>query len=309
MQTYDLVAVDIGKDSLQIQTTSQAFILPNTPQGLRKLLAHLPTLPHPLVVFEASGGYERKLLDALREASIAHRLINPARIRAFALSEGIKAKTDPIDARLILRFAQEKKLQAGAPLSARQQILADLLDRRNHLSEQSGREKNRLEKASKTTAGFIRKMLKAVESQMQAVERAIRLHIGSDSKLASQVREMTSVEGVGEVTAWTVLAYLPEITTIGRNQLVALAGVAPFNRDSGHTQGKRFIFGGRAKLRRVLYMATLSGATHNTVIRDYVHALLARGKAFKSALVAGMRKLLLHLQSRLKQLEQKTLAA
>jgi len=309
MQNYDLIAVDIGKGSLQIQTAGQGFVLPNDRAGLRQLVARLRKFSKPLVVCEATGGYERPLLDVLRKASLAYRLVNPARIRAFAISEGIKAKTDRIDASLILRFAQEKKLQAAAPLSLDQQALADLLDRRSHLSEQSAREKNRLAKAPKITAGFIRRMLKVVERQIQAVDQAIRLLLAKSPRLTAQVHELTSVNGVGEVTVWSLLAYLPEITSIGRNQLVALVGVAPFNHDSCQTSRRRRICGGRAKLRRCLYMAAHTGAIHNPVIRPYVEALLARGKAYKCALVAAIRKLLLHLQSRLKKLDQKILAA
>jgi transposase len=308
MQNPNPIAVDIGKDSLQIQTAKEAFAISTDRAGLRKFVAYLRNQPDPLVVCEATGGYERPLLEALRKAKIPYRLVSPARIRAFALSEGIKAKTDRIDARLILRFAHEKKLTPTIPLTPTQQALADLLDRRSHLTEQIAREKNRLQKAPKVTAGFIRKMLTLAERQLAAIDRTIRLHLSKDPLLSAQVRELTSVQGVGEVTAWSILAHLAEITTLGRNQLVALAGIAPFNRDSSNTNRKRSIFGGRAKLRRCLYMAAHTAATHNPVIKPYVHRLLARGKPYKCTIVAAMRKLLIHLQSKLKTLTFKPLA-
>ena len=309
MQNPSFVAVDIGKDSLHIQTSSLAFETTSGPAGLRKLLAYLRKEEDPLVVCEATGGYERPLLEALAKAKIAYCLINPARLRAFAVSEGIKAKTDRIDARVILRFAQEKKLTPSLPLSPAQRLLADLLDRRSHLSDQIAREKNRLQKASKATATFIRRMIAFAQRQLQTLDRAIRLHLSKQPQLSAQARELISVQGVGEVTAWTILAYLPEIATLGRNQLVALAGVAPFNRDSCQTNRKRRILGGRAKVRRCLYMAAHTAATHNPVIRPYVQGLLARGKPYKCAIVAAMRKLLIHLQSKLNNLTNIPLAA
>lgn len=309
MQNPSFVAVDIGKDSLHIQTSSKAFETSNDPAGLRKLLAYLRKEEDLLVVCEATGGYERPLLETLAKAKIAYCLISPARIRAFAVSEGIKAKTDRIDARVILRFAQEKKLTPSLPTSPAQQLLADLLDRRSHVTEQIAREKNRLQKASKATAAFIRRMIAFAQSQLQAIDRAIRLHLSTQPNLSDHSRELMSVQGVGEVTAWTILAYLPEIATLGRNQLVALAGVAPFNRDSCQTNRKRRIVGGRAKVRRCLYMAAHTAATHNPVIRSYVQGLITRGKPYKCALVAAMRKLLIHLQSKLKTLTNIPLAA
>jgi transposase len=302
MQNPSFIAVDIGKESLHVQTSSQAFEITSDLAGLRKLIASFRKETAPLVVCEATGGYERPLLEALAKAKIAYRLVSPARIRAFAVSEGIKAKTDRIDAKVILRFAQEKKLTPSIPLSSAQQLLADLLDRRSHLTEQIAREKNRLQKASKATVTFIRRMIAFAQRQLDTLDRTIRLHLSKQPLLSAHTRQLMSVQGVGEVTAWTILAYLPEITTLARNQLVALAGLAPFNRDSSQTNGKRRILGGRAKVRRCLYMAAHTAATHNPVIRSYVQGLLARGKPYKCALVAAMRKLLIHLQSNLKNL-------
>jgi transposase len=301
MQTYDLIAVDVSKDSLQIQILHQNFALPYDPAGLRKLLRHLRKLSNPLVVCEATGGYERPLLEFLRKASIGCRVVNPALIRSFARSEGIKAKNDPIDAMMILRFAQEKKLQSAPPRCPVQQQLADLLDRRNHLSEQLAREKNRLQKAIKIIAGSIRKMIKFIERELQLIDRSIRRHLASHPKLKAQADTLSSVVGVGEITAWSILAYLSEITTLSRNQLVALAGIAPFDKDSGRTSSKRVIYGGRAKVRRCLYMAAHTAANYNPVIKPYVQGLLSRGKAYKCAIVAAMRKLLIHLQSILRK--------
>ena len=152
-------------------------------------------------------------------------------------------------------------------------------------------------------------MIAFAQRQLDALDRTIRLHLGKQPRLSAYARQLMCVQGVGEVTAWTILAYLPEIITLGRNQLVALAGLAPFNADSCKTSRKRHILGGRAKVRRCLYMAAHTAATHNPVIRPYVQGLLDRGKPYKCAIVAAMRKLLIHLQSNLKHLTQIPLAA
>lgn len=301
MHSHTIFAVDVSKDSLQIQTTAEAFDLCLDSQGLRKFISRLrKATPKALVVFEATGGYERPLLEALRKANIDMRILNPARVRDFARSEGIRAKTDPIDAKVILRFALEKRLEPFAPISADQQALCDLLDRRAHLTEQLAREKNRLQKAPKLTAPSIKKMIAYVKRQIDSIEKLIREHLSAHCNLAEQVRIFTTVQGVGELTAWTIVAFLSEIGSLRRNALVALAGLAPFNRDSGTTSKKRRITAGRAKVRRVLYMATQTAAQWNPHIKAYVEGLLARGKPYKCAIVAAMRKLLIHLQSLLR---------
>lgn len=298
--SYTYIAVDVSKDTLQIKTASESFVVSTDRASLTKLAKRLSKLPNPLVVCEASGGYERPLLEAMRAGSVSCVLVNAFRIRAFALSEGIRAKNDPIDADIIFKFAQEKKLQPSLSLPAAQQDLADLLDRRSHLSEEIAREKNRLQKAPKLTAPYIKRMLVCLERQLLSIEQTIRTLLKAHPALHSHAQLLTSVQGVGEVTAWTILAYLHELPSLGRNQATALVGIAPFDNDSGSFHGRRRILGGRAKVRRCLYMAAHTAAIHNHVIKPYVQRLLSRGKAYKSAIVAAMRKLLLHLQSLLK---------
>lgn len=298
---FDIVAVDVSKDSLQIKSDSCSLKIRCNPEDLARLLVFIKSLPNPFVVCEATGGYERFLLDALHKAKIPCRAVNPARVRAFAASEGIRAKTDPIDAGVILRFAHEKKLQPAPPPSALQQQLAAHLDRRNQLNMMASREKNHLENASKLAIQSITRHLKFLQKEVLQIEQKIRLLISSEPSLKIYTDTMTSVSGVGELTAWTILAYLSEITELGRNEVVALAGVAPYNRDSGKTSAKRSIFGGRAKVRKCLFMAAKSAAVHNAVIRPYVQGLRDRGKPYKCAIVAAMRKLLLYIQSLLKK--------
>jgi transposase len=308
VKTHHLVAIDIAKETLQVQCADgSSFQVGNDSAGLGQLLKRLESLEDPFVICEATGGYERALLRTLHELRIAVALINPGRLRAFAISEGIKAKTDPLDARMILRFAQEKRLTPTPPPDPGSQQLAALLDRRSQLSEQLAREKNRLPKSLKPIDASIRRILRCIEKELAIIDAQIEKLVAADAPLEAKAKILQGVKGVGKVTAWTLLGYLSEMPHLGRNQLVALAGLAPFNRDSGKTSAKRSIFAGRAKVRKCLYMAAQTAAMHNPVIKPYVQGLIARGKPYKCAIVAAMRKLLIHLQSLLKA-QQKSLA-
>jgi transposase len=299
-----LIAIDIAKDSLQVQTCKEAFSLTNDKRGFARLLAHTRKHTEPLVVFEATGGYERPLFDYLHSHGLPCVIINPRRLRAFAKSEGMKAKTDPIDAAMILRFAQEKELRTSTAPSLQQRHLADLLERRAQLVGFIAREKNRMQKAQAphpSVAASQRRVFGAMEKELERIAQAIRELVASHPDLQAPAKLIMSVKGVGEVTAWTILAYLREINQLSRNQLVALVGVAPFNEDSGTSSKRRYIQGGRAKIRRALYMAAHSAASCNPVITTYVHGLRSRGKPYKCAIVAAMRKLIIHIQSLLKK--------
>lgn len=296
----NIVAIDIAKASLQVQTENTSFVVSNDPRGLCQLNTALTRLDHPYVICEASGGYERPLVRMLFEAGIRVSVVNPAMVRAFAKSEGIKAKTDPIDAKILLKFGQDKDLRLSMPLSPNIEKLAALLDRRTHLSESITREKNRLEKEPIYTRNLIEESIEFLSSQIQRVDQQIEQIIQDDQALKERVEKMTQVKGVGNTTAYTILAYLPDLETLSRGQMISLAGLAPFNRESGKTKGKAFIQGGRAKVRRCLYMAAQSAARHNDVIKQYVTNLMKNGQPYKSALVAAMRKILICLRSLLK---------
>lgn len=300
MITKNYIAIDIAKDSLAVATDSFKGSFSYDKKGLKELLEAIRLVESALVVCEATGGYERKLMSLLFEQSIPVALLNPARVRAFARSEGTKAKTDPIDAEQLLKFAKSKDLSPTPAPSQQQQTLQALMDRRSQLSEAVAREKNRLQKSPECIRKSIEKMIRILEKELRSIEQKIQQVIEQDEQMAQQSTIMQSVVGVGPTTAWTILAYLGEVTSLGRNQLVALAGVAPYNRDSGKFKGKRRIEGGRAKVRTCLYMAAQTAAVHNPHIKAYVDGLRARGKPYKCAMVAAMRKLLIHLQSLLK---------
>lgn len=295
------VAIDISKNTLQIQDAKGSFTVANDLSGFEKLQSHIGTCNNPLAVFEATGGYERPLLEALRKANIPLAVVNPARVRDFARSEGVRAKTDPIDAKMILAFAQSKQLKPMAAPSAACVKLAALLDRRDHLTEQMAREKNRLQNSETFIHRSIKRMIRVLEKELVAIEKEIQTLVDSQPGLKARAEIIEEVQGVGHVTAWTLLAYLNEMEGLSRNAVAAMAGVAPFNRDSGKFSGKRCIQGGRAKVRKCLYMAAHTAARCNPVIAAYVQGLRDRGKPYKCAIVAAMRELLIHIQSLLKK--------
>ena len=298
-----LIAVDVSKESLEIQTDDCSFEIPNTKTGMNKVLQLARSAELPFVICEATGGYERLLLDTMHAEGIPICRTNPARVRAFAESEGIRAKTDPIDARVILNFAKEKTLRPTAPRSPARKKLMALLDRRDHLKEQGAREKNRIQNSPEYIHSSIKRMLRTLKAELSRIEDQIRELINSDDSLSACTKCLMKIIGIGEVTVWVIIAYLGEITLLNRNELVALAGVAPYNKDSGNFKGKRKIKGGRAKVRKVLFMAAKSAAVHNPVIKAYADGLRDRGKPYKCAMVASMRKMLIHMQSELKKNE------
>ena len=295
------VAVDVSKATLEVKTETFSCIVSNDKKGLRGLLKKIKELESPLVVCEATGGYERLLLSTMHTEGIAVCRANPTRIRAFARSEGVLAKTDKLDAQIILRFAQEKKLRLLTPPDPVREELCNLLNRRSQLLTMATEEKNRLQNHPESLHTSIKRILKSIEKEIERIEKQIEQLVYSNEHLSAQVKCLKQIKGIGNVCALSVLAYLGEIEHLKRNQLVALAGLAPYNRDSGVFRGKRKIIGGRGKVRMALYMATQSAAVHNPVIREYVGGLRERGKPYKVAIVAGMRKLLIHMQSELKK--------
>ena len=268
-----IIAIDIGKQSLQIQSKYQSFAVNNDSKGYAQLLKTITKADQAHIVCEASGGYERPLVRMLHKQQIDVSVVNPAKVRAFAKSEGVQAKTDPIDAKLLLKFAEGKSLRlSSCPGPVREEI-SELMDRRSQLSEALTKEKNRLEKQPVYLTKWIQKSISFLKKQIDLMDNRIKELIESNAELTKRVKAMTSIKGVGTTTAYTILAYLPELETLSRGQLISLAGLAPFDRESGKTKKKAFIHGGRAKVRKCLYMAAQSAATHNPVIKAYVSNL------------------------------------
>lgn len=312
MKTWNYIGLDIGKETLFVQAPQGPKSYATEAAALQALVAHVQQFPDPLVVVEASGGYEKPILRLLWKAQVPVALVSPRRVREFARSSGQMAKTDPLDAALLQRFGETLKVTPSPPPPAEILELQDLLDQRTHLLAEQTRESNRLDKGLlPQVEASIRRLLQTLAQELREIEALLKAHIQAHPLLQKKFELLQSVDGVGPITAWAILAYLPEITTLNRNQLVALAGVAPFAKESGKWKGKRRISGGRGKLRAILFMAAKSAAVHNSVIKAYVAGLRVRGKCYKSAIVAAMRKLLLHLQSILKnaQVAEKRLAA
>mgnify|MGYP001588690919 CR=1 FL=1 len=201
MTSKNYIAIDIAKDSLAVASDSFKGSFPYTDSGLSKLLKKINVLDSPLVVCEATGGYERKLMSLLFKKEIPVALVNPARVRAFARSEGTKAKTDPIDALMLLRFAESKDLRPTPAPSEQQQSLQALMDRRSQLTESLAREKNRLQKSPPSVRKSIEKMIAFIEKELKALEEQIQKVIESDQTMNRQNLTMQSISGVGETSA------------------------------------------------------------------------------------------------------------
>lgn len=294
------VGVDIAKDSLDVcfLDTETRFTATNDQTGFRRLLGELPAAGSCLVVVEATGGYQREMVAELIAAGHQVAVANPRQVRDFARALGILAKTDRIDARVIARFGQQAQPRPTKKLSENQEELQQLAVRRRQLIDLRTAEKNRLPLArSKSVIQSIRDTIKQLQETIQQIEKEINGLVESDDRLQSQATLMQSVPGIGAVTAASLLAELPELGQLNRQEIAALAGLAPFNRDSGKFQGRRSIWGGRAAVRKALYMAALTARRCNPVIRAFALRLEAAGKPFKVVITACMRKLLVILNT------------
>jgi transposase len=288
--------VDVSKHHLDVCVGGDERRVANDAAGWDELTAMLQTARADLVVIEATGGYERGLVLALQGAGLAVARVNPRQARDFAKSMGVLAKTDRVDARVLRAFAQvlarhQDRTKYITPLAdERRQALAELMSRRRQLVDMRVAEGNRLERAGRLSVRSIKSVIKTLDRQIESIDREVDDHM--DRHFKDQRRLLDSVKGVGPVTILTLTAALPELGRLTRRQIGKLVGVAPLANDSGRRQGKRRIWGGRAEVRAVLYMATTVAMRHNPVIRAFYERLLAAGKPKKVAIVASMRKLL-----------------
>ena len=298
------VGVDIGKAGLDVSFAGQSPCRHvNSAAGIAELVKALKKLPEPAqVICEPSGGYECELLEALWAAGIAVSLVHAARIRAFARAQGRLAKTDPIDAAVLREFGERLQPETLAAPSPQRQRLAALVQRREQLVNILAMEDQRL---AQTRDAVVRKMSKPLiqelQKQVEQMETLIAAQIDADATLKSQSERLQQVKSIGPVTASTLLAELPELGTLSRNESGALAGVTPYNCDSGEHRGRRTIRGGRVKVRRVLYMAAVVAARYNPILKAFYERLVAAGKPKKVALTAVMRKLVVLLNHLLKK--------
>jgi transposase len=294
------VGIDVSKQYWDMALVDQPGVKRYSADeaGLVTLLGDLQAVEEVHVCLEATGGYERKLRQALQEHGLAVSVINPRQIRDFARASGQLAKTDAIDAQMIARYVATFHPAADETPTPEGEKLKSLRARRQQVVQSLTQEKNRWGTAADAeTRRSIEQAIDFYKRQLQELDARIAQCAASDPVLRERLGLLTTVPGVGSVTAAALLAELPELGSLNRGQAAKLVGLAPINRDSGSLRGKRMIGGGRATVRRSLYMATLVATKHNQTIRDYYQQLLSRGKAKMTALVACMRKLLLILNA------------
>lgn len=300
----NFIGIDLSKKHLDVATHSDkhSWRLPNSVQGRHTLVRRLHRLQPALVVLEASGGLERAVAQCLRQAGLPVSVVNPRRVRDFAKALGLLAKTDRLDAKVLAQFAASVRPPVRDWADASTQQLQALLTRRRQLLDMLAAEKNRLPLAHPSVQPQLQSHIAHLEEQLRQLdEQAQQLQQGN-AAWQTRIQLLQSVPGVGPVLTSTLLGCLPELGSLNRRQIAALAGLAPFNCDSGQFQGQRHIWGGRPLVRWALYMATVSALRCNQVIQHFYRHLKAQGKASKVALVACMRKLLSILNAMLKHL-------
>ena len=308
-QDSAFVGIDVSKGTLDslVSTTGQVKQFLNTHDGIQRLTNYLKTQNPALVVLEATGGFERLAAAELSAAGLPVVIVNPRQVRDFAKATGQLAKTDALDAQVIAEFARAVKPVIRELPDEHTRELADLLARRRQIIDMIVAEDSRLKQV---VLKALKKDIKAhivwLKKRLKRTEDDLHEAIKSSPVWKANYDLLREVKGVGDVLALSLLAMLPELGKVNRKQVAALVGVAPYNCDSGLYKGRRRIWGGRAELRSVLYMAALSSKTHNPVIERFYNHLLAAGKTKKVALVACMRKLLTILNAMIR--DQKNFA-
>lgn len=304
------VGVDVAKATLQVHQQGRQIELSNAPAGRAKLCKQLQVLAAAHVICEATGGYEQALVQALHQAQIPVSVVNPAQVRANAQAQGQRAKTDRIDALMLTDYGQRYHPKPTEPASQTQRQLVALTQWLKQLVEAQAVARTQAEHHSDP---FVRKqhqgLLEHYEAQIQEVETKLKSLMERDSQLKQRVECLDAIKGVGLRTAVSVLAHLPELGQLNRQQAGALAGLAPWTRDSGTMKGMRCIGGGRPEVRLALYMSALSAVRSNPVLREFYQRLIAKGKLPKVALTAVMRKLLVHMNHQIALLAAQPVAA
>lgn len=295
------IGIDVSKAHLDVaieDASPERF--ENTSSGIKALIKRLQAEGDCFVVMEATGGLQFPLAVALSEAGLLVAVVNPRQVRDFARAMGYLAKTDAIDAGVIQQFAARIKPEPRPLRDEETRELSDLVTRREQLITMLTAEKNRLQTATKRVRKDIKAHIKWLEKRLSDVDDDLRRAIKTSSLWRAKDNLLQSVPGVGPTSSAKLISSLPELGQLNRRQIAALVGLAPFNRDSGAFRGRRSIWGGRAQVRSVLYMAALSAARFNPVIRTFYQRLLEKGKRKKVALTACMRKLLIILNTMVK---------
>jgi len=309
-QDATIVGIDIAKRHLDVHVlpAAKSWRVDYTPKGLATLADRLTALDPALIVMEASGGYERACADSLAGAGLGVAVVNPRQTRRFAGSTGKLAKTDRIDAQMIARYGQCINPAHRHIPDRAHAMLSALVARRRQLMAMVIMEKQRCDPAlvHPVLLPGIKQHLRSLKKQCASLQVKIEAIIASHplwSRIASALQE---VKGVGPQTATTLITHMPELGTLNRRQVAALAGLAPINRDSGSSRGRRYVQGGRKQIKTALYLAALSAARHHPALKIFYNSLRQAGKTPKSALVAVARKLLVSLNAIAKTIIQAT---
>ena len=297
------VGIDVSKKQLDVAVLpgKLRFRIPNTDSGIHQLIQRLTPLQPQLILLEATGGYEILAAASLSQANLTVHVINPRQVRDFARSTGRLAKTDILDAQILAHFAAVVQPEPRPWPDAQQRELAALMARRRQLVDMIVMEENRLQATFfPRVRQSLQEHLHYLKKQLKELERDLDDFIRQSPLWLEKVQLLQSVPGVGPATSGSLLAWVPELGTLNRRKISALVGLAPLNRDSGQMRGKRTIWGGRKRVRKPLYMATLSACRFNPVIRAFYQCLIKAGKLPKVAITACMRKLLTILNAILK---------
>jgi transposase len=290
-----IVGIDVSKDRLDIavRPSGEAFVVARNAAGLEQLVARLRADPPYLVALEATGGFETVAAAALAAAGLPVVIVNPAQVRSFAKAVGQRAKTDPIDAAVIAHFAAATQPEPRPLPDEATRMLADLVGRRRQIIEMIGAERQREKRVTlPRLRKSIARLLKALEKELASLDADIDDAVRGSPAWREKEDLLASVPGVGPTIARTLIAELPELGQLGRKEIAALVGLAPFTQQSGKWRGRSFIGGGRPPVRSVMYMGALVASRHNPVLKAFFDRLIAAGKPKMLALIAVARKLL-----------------
>lgn len=293
------VGIDIGKSMLDmcIYEVDIYTQYPNTPEGIRQLLKQLSRYKVTRIVVEATGGYERALVETCADKELPLIIVQPMQVRQFAKAQGIIAKTDKLDSRLIAQFGAVMKPEPKPLNSKKIRYIRDLLSRKRQLNDMRTQELNRQHKVPAILAATHKRMIKVLDKEIEWVNKLLAKAVNEVTEWQRTYEIISSAPGIGDGVAFTLLGELPELGNLSARKIAALCGLAPFNRDSGSMKGRRRIQGGRAPIRTVLYMAMLSAIQYNPVIKRFYQKLVAQGKHKKVALTACMRKMMTMLNA------------
>lgn len=296
------VGIDIAKDWFDVAVVGEKKTMrfANTRNGIAKLVKQMKALCPTLIVVEATGGYEEGVVLGLFEAGLPVARVSPQRVRQYARAKGQLAKTDQLDAHLLAEYGEKIQPRLYEGKSEERKQLSALVGRRNQLNTMLQAEKNRLRGQSGVIRSSLQKVIRCLETQLHQMDQEIGTLLQQHTDLQAQEKLLRSAKSIGPVTAAALLADLPELGQLDRQEIAALVGIAPMNADTGRKHGYRKTKGGRPVVRSALYMATLSGIRYNPVLKPQYEQLVKRGKLKKVAITACMRKMLTILNAMLR---------